>query len=195
MQHLSLLRRQTIAGVLNPLVKRIVTIQQLHLQQHFVCSDRRWYSNEVHDHFKNPRNVGSFSKEETNIGTAIVGKAACGDVIKLQVKVNDTTEVIEDARFKTFGCGSAIASSSLATEMVKGQTCNQALGLKNTQISSELSLPPVKLHCSLLAEDAVKHAVHDYLVKKKKRVTEGGGGEGLQGKGGEGGGPKEWRCE
>eukprot|EP00922_Rhytidocystis_sp_ex-Travisia-forbesii_P045986 GHVS01068618.1.p1 GENE.GHVS01068618.1~~GHVS01068618.1.p1 ORF type:complete len:192 (-),score=30.76 GHVS01068618.1:501-1076(-) len=125
----------------------------------------RSYSNQVHDHFDQPRNVGSFDKNEKNIGTAIVGKAACGDVIKLQVKVGEDG-IIKDAKFKTFGCGSAIASSSFATELIKGKSCEQALGVKNTDISHHLSLPPVKLHCSLLAEDAVKLAVQDYINKR-----------------------------
>eukprot|EP00922_Rhytidocystis_sp_ex-Travisia-forbesii_P062382 GHVS01092477.1.p1 GENE.GHVS01092477.1~~GHVS01092477.1.p1 ORF type:complete len:171 (+),score=23.12 GHVS01092477.1:51-563(+) len=133
---------------------------------------RRTYSNQVHDHFENPRNVGGFDKTEKNVGTAIVGKAACGDVIKLQVKVGDDG-IIQDAKFKTFGCGSAIASSSLVTEMIRGKSCHDALNVKNTDISKELCLPPVKLHCSLLAEDAVRHAVQDYMTKRKE-ATKGG---------------------
>eukprot|EP00920_Eleutheroschizon_duboscqi_P029498 GHVT01071625.1.p1 GENE.GHVT01071625.1~~GHVT01071625.1.p1 ORF type:complete len:183 (+),score=31.76 GHVT01071625.1:209-757(+) len=120
----------------------------------------RCYSEEVHQHFKHPQNVGSFDKSEPNVGTAVVGKASCGDVIKLQVKVEDG--IVRDARFKTFGCGSAIASSSLATELIKGRNTEDALKLKNTDISSALSLPPVKIHCSLLAEDAIHHAILDY---------------------------------
>ena len=124
------------------------------------------YSVKVLDHYENPRNVGTFGKEEEGVGTGMVGAPACGDVMKLQIKVNPETGVIEDARFKTYGCGSAIASSSLVTEWVKGKTLDQALDIKNTQIAEELALPPVKIHCSILAEDAIKAAVADY---KKKR--------------------------
>jgi nitrogen fixation NifU-like protein len=127
------------------------------------------YSDKVLDHYENPRNVGSFAKEEEGVGTGMVGAPACGDVMKLQIKVNKEG-VIEDAKFKTYGCGSAIASSSLVTEWVKGKTVDQALEIKNTQIAEELALPPVKIHCSILAEDAIKAAVADY--KKKHRTTE-----------------------
>src|SRR5437868_6066348 len=123
------------------------------------------YSNKVLDHYENPRNVGSFDKNDEAVGTGMVGAPACGDVMKLQIKVNESG-VIEDAKFKTFGCGSAIASSSLATEWIKGMTVEQAMGVKNTQIVEELNLPPVKIHCSVLAEDAIKSAIADY---KKKR--------------------------
>ncbi len=119
------------------------------------------YSNKVIDHYENPRNVGSFAKNEENVGTGIVGAPECGDVMKLQLKISDAG-VIEDARFKTFGCGSAIASSSYVTELVKGKTLDDALQIKNTQIVEELSLPPVKIHCSVLAEDAIKAAVKDW---------------------------------
>lgn len=122
------------------------------------------YSNKVIDHYENPRNVGSLDKSEANVGTGIVGAPECGDVMKLQIRVNDAG-VIEDAKFKTFGCGSAIASSSLATEWLKGKTVNEALEIKNTQIVEELSLPPVKIHCSVLAEDAIKAAIKDYQGK------------------------------
>ena len=122
------------------------------------------YSNKVIDHYENPRNVGSFSKEEDGIGTGMVGAPACGDVMKLQIKVGKDG-IIEDAKFKTYGCGSAIASSSLVTEWVKGKTLDQALDIKNTQIANELALPPVKIHCSILAEDAIKAAVNDYKSK------------------------------
>ena len=118
------------------------------------------YSNEVIDHYENPRNVGSFEKGEEGVGTGLVGAPACGDVMKLQIKVKDG--VIQDAKFKTFGCGSAIASSSLITEMVKGKGIDEAAQIKNTEIAQELSLPPVKIHCSVLAEDAIKAAVEDY---------------------------------
>ena len=122
------------------------------------------YSDKVIDHYENPRNVGSFAKGDEQIGTGMVGAPACGDVMKLQIRVNDQG-VIEDAKFKTDGCGSAIASSSLVTEWVKGKTLDQALEIKNSQIAQELSLPPVKIHCSILAEDAIKAAVKDYKDK------------------------------
>jgi nitrogen fixation NifU-like protein len=125
------------------------------------------YSEKVVDHYENPRNVGSFDKGDVSVGTGMVGAPACGDVMKLQIKVNPKTGVIEDARFKTYGCGSAIASSSLVTEWVKGKTLDQAAALKNSQIAEELALPPVKIHCSILAEDAIKAAVNDY---KKKHI-------------------------
>ncbi len=122
------------------------------------------YSEKVIDHYENPRNVGSFDKGDESVGTGMVGAPACGDVMKLQIKVNEQG-VIEDARFKTYGCGSAIASSSLVTEWVKGKTLDQAMALKNTQIAEELALPPVKIHCSILAEDAIKAAINDYRQK------------------------------
>ena len=124
------------------------------------------YSEKVIDHYENPRNVGSFDKADASVGTGMVGAPACGDVMKLQIKVNSQTGLIEDAKFKTYGCGSAIASSSLVTEWVKGKTVDQALLIKNTQIAQELALPPVKIHCSILAEDAIKAAVQDYKAKK-----------------------------
>jgi nitrogen fixation protein NifU and related proteins len=127
------------------------------------------YSSKVIDHYENPRNVGSMPKEDPNVGTGLVGAPECGDVMKLQVKVNPETGVIDDAKFKTFGCGSAIASSSLATEWLKGKTVDEALAIKNTDIVTELSLPPVKIHCSVLAEDAIKAAIADY--RKKKGAT------------------------
>lgn len=123
------------------------------------------YSDKVLDHYENPRNVGSFDKGDESVGTGMVGAPACGDVMKLQIKVNDQG-IIEDARFKTYGCGSAIASSSLVTEWVKGKTLNQALEIRNADIAEELALPPVKIHCSILAEDAIKAAVADYRSKK-----------------------------
>ena len=122
------------------------------------------YSDKVIDHYENPRNVGSFAKGDEQVGTGMVGAPACGDVMKLQIRVNDHG-VIEDAKFKTYGCGSAIASSSLVTEWVKGKTLDQALKIKNSKIAQELSLPPVKIHCSILAEDAIKAAVKDYKDK------------------------------
>ena len=122
------------------------------------------YSSQVIDHYENPRNVGSFDKSDSNIGTGMVGAPACGDVMKLQIKVNNQG-VIEDAKFKTYGCGSAIASSSLVTEWLKGKTLDQAGQIKNSQIATELALPPVKIHCSILAEDAITAAVADYRAK------------------------------
>ena len=124
------------------------------------------YSDKVIDHYENPRNVGTFDKDDNDVGTGMVGAPACGDVMKLQIKVNPATGVIEDARFKTYGCGSAIASSSLVTEWVKGKTLDEAAALKNSQIAEELALPPVKIHCSILAEDAIKAAVNDYRQKQ-----------------------------
>ena len=123
------------------------------------------YSEKVLEHYENPRNVGSFDKNDPSVGTGLVGAPACGDVMKLQLKISDKG-IIEDAKFKTFGCGSAIASSSLATEWVKGMTVDQAMALKNTQIVEELNLPPVKIHCSVLAEDAIKAAIADYKAKR-----------------------------
>ena len=120
------------------------------------------YSEAVIDHYENPRNVGSFAKDDDAIGTGMVGAPACGDVMKLQIKVDPVSGLITDARFKTYGCGSAIASSSLVTELVKGMTLDQAVAIKNTQLAEELALPPVKIHCSILAEDAIKAAVEDY---------------------------------
>ena len=127
------------------------------------------YSEKVVDHYENPRNVGSFEKGDETVGTGMVGAPACGDVMKLQIKVNPATGLIEDAKFKTYGCGSAIASSSLVTEWVKGKSLDEALLIKNTHIAEELALPPVKIHCSILAEDAIKAAVEDYKSK-----TQGG---------------------
>jgi nitrogen fixation protein NifU and related proteins len=123
------------------------------------------YSEKVVEHYENPRNVGSFDKGDDTVGTGMVGAPACGDVMKLQIKVNPVTGLIEDARFKTYGCGSAIASSSLVTEWVKGKSLDEAVTIKNTQIAEELALPPVKIHCSILAEDAIKAAVQDYKAK------------------------------
>ena len=130
------------------------------------------YSNKVLDHYNNPRNVGALDKRDPNVGTGMVGAPECGDVMKLQLKVNPDTGVIEDAKFKTFGCGSAIASSSLATEWVKGKTVDEALEIKNSEIVNELSLPPVKIHCSVLAEDAIKAAIEDYKKKQAARPIE-----------------------
>ena len=124
------------------------------------------YSEKVVEHYENPRNVGSFEKGDETVGTGMVGAPACGDVMKLQIKVNPVTGLIEDAKFKTYGCGSAIASSSLVTEWVKGKSLDEALTIKNTHIAEELALPPVKIHCSILAEDAIKAAVDDYRAKR-----------------------------
>ena len=129
------------------------------------------YSEKVVDHYENPRNVGSFEKGDDTVGTGMVGAPACGDVMKLQIKVNPRTGLIEDAKFKTYGCGSAIASSSLVTEWVKGKSLDEALTIKNTHIAEELALPPVKIHCSILAEDAIKAAVSDYKARMGKSVS------------------------
>jgi nitrogen fixation protein NifU and related proteins len=126
------------------------------------------YSDKVVDHFNNPRNVGSLPKQDPSVGTGLVGAPECGDVMKLQVRVNPDTGVIDEAKFKTFGCGSAIASSSLATEWLKGKTVDEALAIKNTDIVAELALPPVKIHCSVLAEDAIKAAIADYKQKQQQ---------------------------
>jgi len=137
------------------------------------------YSDKVIDHYNNPRNVGNLDKQDPNVGTGLVGAPECGDVMKLQIKINPETQIIEDAKFKTFGCGSAIASSSLATEWVKGRTVDEALTIKNTEIVKELNLPPVKIHCSVLAEDAIKAAIRDYKGKqgsaeeRREEVTAG----------------------
>ena len=130
------------------------------------------YSSQVIDHYENPRNVGSFDRQDASVGTGMVGAPACGDVMKLQIKVDDETGVITDAKFKTYGCGSAIASSSLVTEWVKGKTLAQAAEIKNTQIAEELALPPVKIHCSILAEDAIKAAIENYREKHADSNTE-----------------------
>jgi nitrogen fixation NifU-like protein len=130
------------------------------------------YTDKVIDHYENPRNVGSLDKSSSQVGTGLVGAPECGDVMKLQVEVDPQTRVIRDAKFKTFGCGSAIASSSLATEWIKGKTIEQALAIKNTDIVEELSLPPIKIHCSVLAEDAIKAAIGDYLKKNGEQTPE-----------------------
>ena len=133
------------------------------------------YSDKVIDHYNNPRNVGTLDKSSTEVGTGLVGAPECGDVMRLQIRVNPETQVIEEAKFKTFGCGSAIASSSLATEWIKGRTVEDALAIKNTDIVKELSLPPVKIHCSVLAEDAIRAAIGDW--KKKNGVAEAAAGD------------------
>jgi len=131
------------------------------------------YSDKVVDHYNHPRNVGTLDKASAEVGTGLVGAPECGDVMRLQIRVNPETNVIEEAKFKTFGCGSAIASSSLATEWIKGRTVDDALSIKNTDIVKELSLPPVKIHCSVLAEDAIKAAIKDYKTKQSKKVPSG----------------------
>src|SRR5687768_5850844 len=136
------------------------------------------YSDKILDHYSNPRNVGSFSSNDPEVGTGLVGAPECGDVMKLQIKVNPSTGVIEDARFKTFGCGSAIASSSLATEWLKGKTVDEAMGIKNTQIVEELALPPVKVHCSVLAEDAIKAAIQNFQDKQTQAEPQTAGAAG-----------------
>ncbi|MFM2419941.1 MAG: hypothetical protein RL385_4664 [Pseudomonadota bacterium] len=131
------------------------------------------YSDKVIEHYENPRNVGTLDKDDAGVGTGLVGAPACGDVMRLQLRINPETDVIEDAKFKTFGCGSAIASSSLVTEWVKGKTVSEAMELRNTQIVEELNLPPVKIHCSVLAEDAIKSAIADFRRKQaERRATE-----------------------
>jgi nitrogen fixation NifU-like protein len=130
------------------------------------------YTDKVLEHFERPKNVGSFAKDENDVGTGVVGAPECGDVMKLQLKINPDTEVIEDAKFKTFGCGSAIASSSYVTELVKGKTISEAYSIRNSEIAKELSLPPVKIHCSVLAEDAIKAAVEDWRSRDEKKKTE-----------------------
>lgn len=129
------------------------------------------YSDKVLDHFKNPRNVGTLDKDKKNVGTGLVGAPECGDVMRLQIEIDETNGTIADAKFKTFGCGSAIASSSLATEWLKGKTLNEAMGIDNMDIVEELSLPPVKIHCSVLAEDAIKAAIRDYQEKNGLEIT------------------------
>lgn len=129
------------------------------------------YTKKVIEHYENPRNVGSLDRNSTHVGTGLVGAPECGDVMKLQVEIDEKTRTITDAKFKTFGCGSAIASSSLATEWIKGKTIEEALSIKNTDIVEELSLPPIKIHCSVLAEDAIKAAIGDYLKKQEEVRT------------------------
>ena len=148
---------------------RFKVLRSLHFPSNFFPSNSvRFYHPKVIDHYERPRNVGSLEKSDPNVGTGLVGAPACGDVMKLQIKVDPESGKISDVRFKTFGCGSAIASSSLATEWIKGRTLEEAMTIKNTEIAKELSLPPVKLHCSMLAEDAIKSAVKDYQSKQKK---------------------------
>ncbi|EEQ38319.1 putative iron sulfur cluster assembly protein [Clavispora lusitaniae] len=137
-----------------------------------VLGQHRSYHEKVLDHYSNPRNVGSLNKNDADVGTGLVGAPACGDVMRLQIKVDEETGIIQDVKFKTFGCGSAIASSSYVTELVKGKSIDEALKIKNTAIAKELSLPPVKLHCSMLAEDAIKSAVKDYKSKRASALKE-----------------------
>lgn len=129
------------------------------------------YSPKVVDHYENPRNIGSLDKKDPTVGTGVVGAPECGDVMKLQIRINKNTNIIEDAKFKTFGCGSAIASSSLATEWLKGKTVDEAMKIKNTDIVEELALPPIKIHCSVLAEDAIRAAISDYQTKQSSEAT------------------------
>lgn len=138
-----------------------------HIVPSISLNSKRLYHEKVIDHYTNPRNVGSLNKNSEDVGTGLVGAPACGDVMRLQIKVDDETGIIKDVKFKTFGCGSAIASSSYVTELVKGKSLDEAMKIKNTAIAKELSLPPVKLHCSMLAEDAIKSAVKDYRSKRK----------------------------
>uniref|UniRef100_A0A131Y224 Putative iron binding protein involved in fe-s cluster formation n=1 Tax=Ixodes ricinus TaxID=34613 RepID=A0A131Y224_IXORI len=153
---------RTIHRSLSPARKTLLAVSSAH------------YHEKVIDHYENPRNVGSLNKNDENVGTGLVGAPACGDVMKLQIKVDEHGKIV-DAKFKTFGCGSAIASSSLATEWIKGKNVNEAMTIKNTDIARELSLPPVKLHCSMLAEDAIKAALNDYKKKKMQQAQPGGG--------------------
>ncbi|KAI8328949.1 iron sulfur cluster assembly protein 1 [Blakeslea trispora] len=141
------------------------------IQRPLTATGTRFYHEKVIDHYERPRNVGSFPKTDTDVGTGLVGAPACGDVMKLQIKVDDATGKIVDVKFKTFGCGSAIASSSFMTERVRGMTLEQAGQIKNTEIAKELCLPPVKLHCSMLAEDAIKSAIKDYQKKRGTRAS------------------------
>ncbi|KAF5291339.1 hypothetical protein FQA39_LY03490 [Lamprigera yunnana] len=164
--HCSMLAEDAIRAAPYNKMALNVTTKLLKITQHPLKVAAASYHPKVIDHYENPRNVGSLDKTDKNVGTGLVGAPACGDVMKLQIKVDDDGKII-DAKFKTFGCGSAIASSSLATEWVKGKTVDQALELKNTDIAKELSLPPVKLHCSMLAEDAIKAALSDYRIKQK----------------------------
>ncbi|KAK6464328.1 Isu1 h [Scheffersomyces coipomensis] len=152
----------TTTRIINSSIIRPTIINQSSL----LISNKRSYHAKVIDHYENPRNVGTLNKNDVDVGTGLVGAPACGDVMRLQIKVNPESGIIEDVKFKTFGCGSAIASSSYVTELVKGKTLDEALKIKNTIIAKELSLPPVKLHCSMLAEDAIKSAVKDYKSKR-----------------------------
>jgi nitrogen fixation NifU-like protein len=145
-----------VAKVVSPIVRQSIPRGGL----------KRFYHEKVLDHYANPRNVGTLNKNDADVGTGLVGAPACGDVMRLQIKVDDATGIIKDVKFKTFGCGSAIASSSYVTELVKGKSIDEAMTIKNTVIAKELSLPPVKLHCSMLAEDAIKSAVKDYKTKR-----------------------------
>ena len=156
------------------MMKIVVRVATKHMNQigsaPFLVNMRQYHENII-DHYENPRNVGSLDKKKTTVGTGLVGAPACGDVMKLQFEVDEATGKIVDAKFKTFGCGSAIASSSVATEWMKGKTIDECVAIKNTDIASHLKLPPVKLHCSMLAEDAIKAAVEDYKHKKKQTVS------------------------
>lgn len=150
----------------------MVRVGQVAVANSMIVS-KRMYHEKVLDHYQNPRNVGTLDKNDVNVGTGLVGAPACGDVMRLQISVDEKTGLIQDVKFKTFGCGSAIASSSYVTELVKGKSLDEALKIKNTAIAKELSLPPVKLHCSMLAEDAIKSAVKDYRSKRSVKPTLG----------------------
>jgi len=169
MLFLSLLYQMALTRTIYSKFRQIL-LTDSHFSSLLVPSASRGYHEKVIEHYENPRNVGSFDKTEDNIGTGLVGAPACGDVMKLQIKVDENGKII-DAKFKTFGCGSAIASSSLATEWIKGKSVTEANTIKNSDIAKELCLPPVKLHCSMLAEDAIKAAINDYQTKQKKHLT------------------------
>jgi nitrogen fixation protein NifU and related proteins len=163
--------RAALTQVLRAQKRRAQDDNSLTFKEIFRKGSTMAYSDKVLDHYSNPRNVGSMDKNSQEVGTGLVGAPECGDVMKLQIKVNPQTNIIEDAKFKTFGCGSAIASSSLATEWVKGKTVDEALQIKNTEIVKELALPPVKIHCSVLAEDAIRAAIHDWKKKQETPVN------------------------
>jgi nitrogen fixation protein NifU and related proteins len=163
--------RAALTQVLRAQKRRAQDDNSLTFKEIFRKGSTMAYSDKVFDHYSNPRNVGSMDKNSQEVGTGLVGAPECGDVMKLQIKVNPQTSIIEDAKFKTFGCGSAIASSSLATEWVKGKTVDEALQIKNTEIVKELALPPVKIHCSVLAEDAIRAAIHDWKKKQETPVN------------------------
>lgn len=162
-------RQAAVSGRYAP---RMALINNLNSVQSGVIGVRSYHDN-VLDHYNNPRNVGTLNKNDNDVGTGLVGAPACGDVMRLQIKVDEETGIIKDVKFKTFGCGSAIASSSYVTELIKGKSLEEALTIKNTAIAKELSLPPVKLHCSMLAEDAIKSAVKDYKSKRLTKPTLG----------------------
>lgn len=165
-----LVPRQAVNG--GKMVPRLAVANTIKTPQSSIMGVRFYHDN-VLDHYNNPRNVGTLNKNDVDVGTGLVGAPACGDVMRLQIKVDEETGIIEDVKFKTFGCGSAIASSSYVTELIKGKSLDEAMTIKNTAIAKELSLPPVKLHCSMLAEDAIKSAVKDYKSKRSTKPTLG----------------------